>query len=73
MKDNKKIGCLVIAGLLILSIVCIILSLDDKTGKSDPDKWYLFIPSGILLIILFYVLGKFQVIYSLILKPIIPV
>ena len=55
-KEDKFIspsGCLVGVVLLVLSIVSLVLSIDEKTGKVNPDKYLYLIPTGVLLIFLF--------------------
>ena len=60
-KEDKFIspsGCLVGVVLLVLSIVSLVLSIDEKTGKVNPDKYLYLIPTGVLLIFLFSLLIK---------------
>jgi len=57
-KFISQSGCLVGVVLLVLSIVSLTLSIDEKTGKVNPDKYLYLIPSGVLLIFLFSLLIK---------------
>lgn len=57
-KFISQSGCLVGIILFVLSIVGLVISIDEKTGKVNPDKYLYLLPTGFLLIFLFGLLLK---------------